>query len=54
MTLSELAKELNRSEKTIYNNWYRTVETFRKKGIIIMRWGRGDEIEYEVEYEERD
>ena len=53
-TLEELAEELQRSPKTIYKNWYRTVETFRKKGIIIMRWGRGNDIEYEVEYEERD
>ena len=54
MTLEEMAKELNRSPKTIYNNWDRTVKTFLKKGIVLTRWGRGKDIEYEIEYEERD
>ena len=54
MTLAELARELDRSEKTIYKNWARTRDTFAKKGVIITRWGRGKNIEYEVEYEEID
>lgn len=52
MTLEEMAKELNRSPKTIYKNWERTVATFAKKGIILTRWGWGKNIEYEIEYEE--
>ena len=52
MTLEEMAKELNRSPKTIYHNWERTVTTFAKKGIILTRWGWGKNIEYEIEYEE--
>ena len=52
MTLEEMANELNRGPKTIYKNWERTQKTLAKKGIIITRWGRGKDIEYEVEYEE--
>lgn len=49
-----MARELNRSPKTIYHNWERTRDTFLKKGIVLTRWGRGKNIEYEIEYEEID
>ena len=52
MTLKELANMLDRSEKTIYKQWKRTQKAFAKKGIIITRWGKGENIEYEVEFEE--
>lgn len=54
MTLEELAKEVGKSEKTLYKQWKRTQINLAKKGIIITRWGRGQDIEYEVEYEEID
>lgn len=50
--MKELANMLDRSEKTIYKQWKRTQKAFAKKGIIITRWGKGENIEYEVEFEE--
>ena len=35
MTLQEAARELNRSEKTIYQQFKRTQESLLKKGIIF-------------------
>jgi hypothetical protein len=52
MTLKEVARQLGKSEKTIYYNFPRTQEALRKKGIILSRWGRGKDVEYEIEYEE--
>ena len=49
MTLQEAARELNRSEKTIYQQFKRTQDSLLKKGIILTRWGPDD---YEIEYEE--
>ena len=49
MTLQEVARELNRSEKTIYQHFKRTQEALLKKGIILTRWGPDD---YEIEYED--
>ena len=51
MTLQEAARELNRSEKTIYQQFKRTQESLLKKGIILTRWGPDD---YEIEYEDSD
>ena len=51
MTLQEAARELNRSEKTIYQQFKRTQESLLKKGIILTRWGPD---EYEIEYEDSD
>ena len=52
MTLKEVSLLLGKDEKTIYKNFKRTQETLRKRGIILSRWGRGESVEYEIEYEE--
>ena len=52
MTLKEVSQLLGKSEKTIYYNFARTQENLRRKGIILSRWGRGKDAEYEIEYEE--
>ena len=54
MTLKEIAFLLGKSEKTIEKNLKRTQDTLRKKGIILIKWGRGEDADYELEYEERD
>jgi predicted transcriptional regulator len=52
MTLREVAQQLGKSEKTIYKNFHRTQETLAKKGIILTKWGKGENTEYEIEYDE--
>ena len=52
MTLKEVSLLLGKDENTIYKNFKRTQDTLRKRGIILSRWGRGDNVEYEIEYEE--
>ena len=54
MTLKEVALTLGKSESTIKYNFARTQANLRKKGILLMRWGRGAEVEYELEYEALD
>ena len=54
MTLKEVAFLLGKSEKTIEKNLKRTQDSLRKKGIILINWGRGIGAEYDFEYEERD
>lgn len=52
MTLQELAFTLGKNESTLYNNFSRTQENLRKKGIIITKWGKGRTAEYELEYDD--
>lgn len=54
MTLDEVAQLLGKEKSTIYYNFARTQQTLAKKGIILTRWGRGDNAEYEIEYEEKE
>lgn len=54
MTLKEAAALLGKSETTLLCAFPRTQENLRKKGIILMRWGRGKDAEYEIEYEAYD
>lgn len=51
MTLKEVAALLGKSESTLINSFPRTQANLRKKGIILMKWGRGKNAEYEIEYE---
>ena len=54
MTLKQAARELRMKENTIKNQYNRTVENLKKKGVILTRWKtdvRGV-YEYEIEYEE--
>mgnify|MGYP006324080231 CR=1 FL=1 len=52
MTLEEAALQLGKDKSTIYKNFKRTQDNLRKKGIILSRWGRGKDVEYEIEYDE--
>ena len=54
MTLKEVCALLGKSESTILNSFPRTQANLKKKGIILMKWGRGKDTEYEVEYEALD
>lgn len=50
MTLKEVALLLGYSEQTLQEQFKRTQEHLKKKGIILMKWGRGKDAEYEIEY----
>jgi AraC-like DNA-binding protein len=54
MTLKEVALTLGKSESTLTHNFRRTQETLKKKGILLMKWGKGKDAEYEIEYEALD
>ena len=54
MTLKEVCALLGKSESTILNSFPRTQANLKKKGIILMKWGRGKDTEYEVEFEALD
>ena len=54
MTLKEVSLLLGKSESTILNCFPRLQANLKKKGIILMKWGRGKDTEYEVEYPELD
>lgn len=51
MTLQEAALQLGKSEKTLLKNFPRTKEALKKRGIILTKWGKGKDTEYEIEYE---
>ena len=48
MTLQELCKEINRSENTLKRSFNRTVERFKRKGIVITRISTDN---YEITYD---
>lgn len=52
MNLKEVCLLLGKSESTLTDHFKRTQDTLRKKGILLSRWGRGKDVEYEIEYEE--
>lgn len=54
MTLKEVAALLGKSESTLIYSFQRTQANLRKKGILLMKWGRGKNAEYEIEYEAYD
>ena len=54
MTLEEVAQVLRYEPITLERNLARVQKTLRKKGIILMKWGRGKTAEYDIEYEEKD
>ena len=53
MTLQELCKIINRSENTLKRSFNRTVEAFKKKGIIITKTGIEPNADYQIEYDEK-
>jgi hypothetical protein len=50
MTLKEVALLLGYSEQTLKDQFPKTQENLKKKGILLMKWGRGKDATYEVEY----
>lgn len=51
MTLKELSELIGKSENTIKTQFKRTAaQLLEKKGIILTKQGRGDKVEYFVEY----
>ena len=50
MTLKEVALLLGYSEQTLRDQFPKTQERLRKRGILLMKWGRGKDAEYEIEY----
>lgn len=50
MTLKEVSLLLGKSESTILDQFPRLQANLKKKGILLMKWGRGKDAEYEVEY----
>ena len=52
MTVTELAFMLGKNESTLLRNFSRTQKNLEKKGIIITKWGKGKNAEYEIEYDE--
>ena len=54
MTIEEVAQALGREKVTLLRNFRRTQRALAKKGIILMKWGWGEDAEYEIEYEDCD
>lgn len=52
MTLQELCKKINRSQNTLKRSFNRTVERFKKQGILITKTGIGDKADYQIIYDE--
>jgi len=50
LTLSELAKEIGRSESTLKKWFERTKRNLERKGVHIERYGTGFSAKYTVEY----
>ena len=50
MTINEVALQLGLKESTLRRNIPRTQETLRKKGILLMKWWRGKDAEFDLEY----
>jgi len=52
MTLKEVCKILGKSEITLITAFNRTKENLEKKGIILIKEGRGKKAQYYIEYKE--
>lgn len=50
MKLSELARAIGKSEKTLKKNFNRTKQTLEKQNIYIYKMGQGDETQYFLSY----
>jgi hypothetical protein len=50
MTLKEAAVYLGKSEITLQTKFKRTQENLKKKGIILIKTGRGDKADYQIIY----
>ena len=50
MTLKEVALLLGYNEDSLRSHFKQVQRNLKKKGILLMKWGRGSSAEYEVEY----
>ena len=50
MTLKEVALLLGYSEQTLKDQFPKTQRHLKKRGILLMKWGRGENATYEIEY----
>ena len=54
MTLSEVCSILGKSESTLIASFKRTQENLRKKGILLLKEGRGKSANYKILYENKE
>lgn len=52
MTLSEVAKKLNLSEHTLKRSFNRTKVSLERRGIILIKIGRGENADYQLKIKE--
>lgn len=52
MTLYEVCKILGKSETTLVTSFKRTQQNLAKKGIILIKKGKGKSAEYIIKYQE--
>lgn len=50
MTLKEVALLLGYSEDSLRSHFKQVQQNLKKRGILVMKWGRGSSAEYEIEY----
>ena len=50
MTLKEVSEKLGLNENTIRLHFPRTRDTLLKKGIVLIKEGRGDKAVYKIDY----
>ena len=50
MTLQEVCKILGKSETTLITSFKRTQKNLAKKGIVLIKIGKGKNAEYTIEY----
>ena len=54
MTLQEVCKILGKSENTLMNAFTRTQKNLAKKGILLIKEGRGKKASYNIIYKDDD
>lgn len=54
MNLQEVCKLLGKSELTLTTSFKRTQENLLKKGIILIKKGRGKKATYDIQHKEED
>lgn len=54
MTLNEVSLRTGLKPITLYKNYAYCQKTLKKRGILLFKWGRGKDVDYEIVYMERD
>lgn len=50
MTLQEVCRQLGKSETTLIASFKRTQENLKKKGILLLKSGKGKTADYQILY----